>query len=244
MRTLLGHRLAPVTSQIGFLRLPLEDAGRALAQWRRGLYGDVDARPVAGPLPGLVRRLEPLTGGSRARELLLRTAAPDWTAYLDCSLTGTDADSVVGHLSRTLLCQGLVATAVPHTLDRAGRGRYGAVQFTLLGPLQTGFLNIVRSVSVAHDGSRWRFDADGTEQDFETPDRYTARRVRERFTSDMLAGYCAALGVRPFDEDFYGPDALLFTSPVPTAPDGKIMTIEQAQAFHGIDPDRDAQTPG
>ena len=246
MRTLLREALSPVTSQIGFLRLPLADVGQGLAAWSRSLYGDVSVDPLSGPLPRLVRHLEPLTGGSRARELLLATAGGEWTAYLSCNLSGSDPGPVVGHLCTALQCTGLTIDVVPHTQGRRGGtgGRYGAVQLTMFGPLRTDFLNQVRHISVAHDGSRWRFDASGTEQDFETPERYTARKVRERFTSDVLAEYCGALGLHPFDEHSYGPDALLLTSAVQTAPDGKVMSIEQAQQFFGIDPARDAQVPG
>lgn len=246
MKTLLSDRLAPVTSRIGYLRLPLQDAAEGLAAWRRRLYPRAETRPVRGSLPELVARLEPLTGGSRPRELLLATRSPEWTAYLDCSLAGTDADTAVGQLCLDLGCTGLTVTTVPHTVGTGleDPGRYGAVQMSLYGPLRTGFLNQVRTLSVAHNGSRWRFDADGTPQDFETPDAYARRRIRDRFTSDLLDRYCAALGVRPFDETFYGPDAVLVTSDAPAAPDGKVLRLPGAQAWFGIRPGAGDSVPG
>lgn len=246
MRTLLSDRLAPVTSSIGYLNVPLDTAAAGLLAWRRDLYRHADARPIQGPLPDLVQHLEPLTGGSRARELLVATRSPEWTAYLDCLLTGTDADTVVSQLCLNLGCKGVSVAAVPHTLGTGlePQGRYGAVQMTLYGPLRTSWLNQVRSISVAHDGSRWRFDADGTEQDFETPSLYTRRKIRERFTSDMLAEYCAALGIEPFDEEFYGPSAVLLTSDVPIAPGGKVLRLPEAQAWFGIRPGANEQVPG
>ncbi len=246
MKILLSDRLAPVTSRIGYLRLPLHDAAEGLAAWRRRLHHRAEARPVRGTLLELVAHLEPLTGGSRARELLLATGSPDWTAYLDCSLAGTDADTAVGQLCLDLAGTGLTVTAVPHTVGTGleDPGRYGAVRLSLYGPLRTGFLNQVRTVSVAHDGSRWRFDAKGTPQDFETPDAYTARKVCDRFTTGMLDQYCAALGVRPFDDTFYGPDAVLVTSDAPTAPDGKILRLPEAQAWFGIRPGAADRLPG
>ncbi|WP_205649263.1 hypothetical protein, partial [Schaalia canis] len=39
--------------------------------------------------------------------------------------------------------------------------------------------------------------------DFEDRGAYESRRVVDRFTPAMLVEYCAALGLRPFDEDFY-----------------------------------------
>lgn len=246
MRTLLSDRLAPVTSRIGYLRLPVQDAAAGLVDWRRRLYFRADTRPVRGSLLELVSQLPPLTGGSRLRELLLATRSPEWTAYLDCSLAGTDADTAVGQLCLDLGCNGLTVAAVLHTVGTGleDPGRYGAVQMSLYGPLRTGFLNQVRTISVAHDGSRWRFDSDGTPQDFETPEAYTRRRIRDRFTSDMLDQYCAALGVHPFDGAFYGPDAVLVTSDAPTAPDGKALTLQQAQAWFGIRPRASDNVPG
>lgn len=35
------------------------------------------------------------------------------------------------------------------------------------------------------DGSKWVFNADGTQQPFEETNAYRARRVRERFTSEI-----------------------------------------------------------
>ena len=246
MRTLLSDRLAPITSSIGYLNVPLDTAAAGLLAWRRGLYGRVHARPVEGPLPRLIHHLEPLTGGSRSRELLVATRSPEWTAFFDCLLTGTDADTAVGQLCLSLGCKGVSLATVPHTLGTGlePQGRYGAVQMTLYGPLRTDWLNRVRSISVAHDGSRWRFDADGTEQDFETPSAYTRRKIKDRFTSDMLAEYCAALGIEPFDEAFYGPAGVLVTSDVPTAPDGKVLRLTEAQAWFGIRPGASEQVPG
>ena len=82
--------------------------------------------------PGTARaaRLSaPLTGGSRARE---------WTAYLDCNLAGTDADTAVGQLHLDLGCTGVTVASVPHTVETGleDPGRYGAVQMSLYGPLR------------------------------------------------------------------------------------------------------------
>ncbi|MGH3368797.1 MAG: type II toxin-antitoxin system VapC family toxin [Nocardioidaceae bacterium] len=115
------------------------------------------------------------------------------------------------------------------TRSASSKGRMGAVQSELFGPLDTEFLNYVRTVSVDFDGSRWQFNATGTEQAFEEVDTYGARRVRDRFTSAMLERYCQALGTEVFEPGFYGPDAVLVESTVPMAPDGLVMTLQQVQ---------------
>lgn len=236
VKTLLEERFAPVTSSVGFLEVPFSEAVDGLAEWRRSLYPTVTSRPVVGGFPEVLRNLEPLTSGARPRELLVDHGS--WTAYFDNSLQGTDAVSAIGVLSRRLKCRGLAVEAVPHTIGLPGvkKGRAGAVQFTLFGPIKTGFLNYVRTVSVLFDGSRWVFNANGTEQAFEQVESYAARRVRDRFTSEMLERYCQELGVNVFDAAGYGRDAVLVESEVTMPKNGAVMTLREAQEWLEVDP--------
>ncbi|MEU4602973.1 hypothetical protein AB0F43_08350 [Kribbella sp. NPDC023972] len=246
MITLLSDQYAPTTSRFGFLEVPLEVAGEGLLAWRRQLHGRAKATPVGGSLPELLDRLPPLTGGVRPRELLVGTVGDRWTAYFDCGFQGTDAVSTVGYLSENLKCQGVALDSTPHTLGTSLEtpGRYGAVQFELFGPLQTDFLNYVRTISASHDGSRWRFDESGTVQAFEETDRYQARKVRDKFTSEMLAAYTAALGIHAFDENFYAGQGLLIETKVKVPRGGKSMSLEDTQKFWGIVPGAADRLPG
>jgi hypothetical protein len=194
----------------------------------------------------MLKRLPPLTGGVRPRELLVGTVGDCWTAYFDCAFQGSDPSSTVGHLSQALQCQGVTVSSAPHTVGTSLEtpGRYGGVQFELYGPLQTDFINYVRTISAAHDGDRWRFDADGTVQAFEQTDRYQARRIRDRFTSEMLAAYAAELGLRPFDEDFYSDRGVLIETRQKVPREGKVMSLHDTQHFWGIVPGVADQIPG
>jgi hypothetical protein len=245
MQTLLSERFAPTTSSIGFLRLGLAAAVGALAAWRRSHVASVSTEEVEAKFPQCLRLLEPLTGGVRPRELLVETS-DGWTAYFDCSLQGTDAVSTISYLSRSAGCQGLAIDVVPHTYGKTGvgEGRYGAVQFEMFGPLQTEFLNYVRTVSLAHDGSRWVFTASGTEQWFEELEAYQARRTRDRFNSEMLDRYCKALDLDVFNPAAYGPRAVLVHSKVEVPPDGKVMSIAEVQQWLGIVPGMADTLPG
>ncbi|WP_432889109.1 hypothetical protein ACQPYH_09460 [Kribbella sp. CA-245084] len=246
MITLLSDRYAPITSRFGFLELPLQAAGEGLLAWRQELYGRAKATPVGGSLGELLERLPPLTGGVRPRELLVGTAGDKWTAYFDCGFQGTDAVSAVGYLSENLKCHGLALDSTPHTLGTSLEepGRYGAVQFELFGPLPTDFLNYVRTISATHDGSRWRFDASGTVQPFEQPAQYEARKVRDKFTSEMLASYAAALGVRAFDEDFYAGQGLLIESRQKVPRKAESRSLADTQRYWGIVPGVADKIPG
>jgi len=215
--------------------------------WRRRLnrHRPVLVEEITDPFPECLRRLEPLTGGVRPRELLVE-ASKGWTAYFDCSLRGTDAVSTVGYLTEAAGCQGLSIRAVPHTLGQPGlsHGRMGAVQFEMFGPFKTDFLNYIRTVHASFDGSHWVFDAIGTPQDFEEIDAYQAPRVRDRFTSEMLERYCKALGLDVFNPQAYGPRAVLVHTQVDVPPTGKVMTLDEVQRWLEIVPEMVAKLPG
>ncbi|MET8147896.1 hypothetical protein ACIBSW_25085 [Actinoplanes sp. NPDC049668] len=186
----------------------------------------------------MIAMLAPLTTHARPRELLVQTANPDWTAYFDCGADGTDGVSFVGHLTRTLKCRGVIVSSIPHTFGTKLEqpGRLGAVQFELLGPEDTEFLNYVRTISVTHDGSRWQFEAGGTIQDFEDISHYSARRIKDRFTSDVLNQYCQALGLSPFDPVFYGAKGSLVEVEIVLSADALSLSLERAQQRIGVKP--------
>jgi hypothetical protein len=121
--------------------------------------------------------------------------------------------------------------AVPHTI-RKDKGRYGAVMFELYGPNQTDWLNYLRTIYAANDGGRWVFGQSGEPFPFEKLEQYQARRVRDRFTFDMLKEYLSHLGLHPFEENFYLPDgapAWLVEKTGPVLPTYKEFTLAQAR---------------
>jgi hypothetical protein len=87
------------------------------------------------------------------------------------------------------------------------------VQFELFADHPTDFLNYERTITVTKEATRWEFEADGTVQPFERTEKYKERRIKDRFTPEMLEEYCAALGIRLFDPAFYGPDGWLIEDP-------------------------------
>ncbi|WP_309891522.1 hypothetical protein [Archangium sp.] len=204
---LLEDRWAPVTSNMGFLEMDAERAARAFSSWQQGLLAPqgvtVEASPVMGPLEHVLSSLLPLTGGERRRHLFIPTRSP-WTAYVDNGWQGTDAANAMAYMARTLGCRGMRVGVVTHTL-REDRGRYGLVVLEVYGPRQTDWLNYLRTLHVAHDGGRWVFGQSGEPFPFERLEQYQARRVRDRFTFDMLEEYLHHLGLSPFEEDFYLP---------------------------------------
>jgi hypothetical protein len=226
---------APVSWAVGFLRAPLDLAAHGLLAWRREIYGSAESISLSGGLEDNVFSLEPLTGGVRPRELVVSTANPEWTALFDCGVQGGDPTTTIGYLARTLKVQGVVVVAIRDVPATAGHPQqFGARQLEMFAPIATEFLNYVRIISVVQDGGRWRFDADGTVQDFEDVEAYGRRRIAERFTDTMLADYAAALGLRPFDNEFFPGPSVLVRNPAVPPPGAHVLTLRDAQRRTGI----------
>jgi hypothetical protein len=243
VRTLLDEEFSPITKRIGFLKLPLEAAAAAMIDWRRRLTGYAASTALCGALPELFPALEPLTAAVAPRELLV--AAGEWTALFDCGFRGTDPVSPVGYFTETLSTWGLIASSCPHTYSPSRKGgRMGQVSFKLCGPELIDYSTAVRIVGVTYDSSRWVFQSYGELQPFEEPAAYEARRVRERFTSEMLERYCQAIGVDVFNPDFYGPEAVLVESDQPLPPQGFAVSLAVAQESLGIVPGAAVDLPG
>lgn len=230
---LLEDRWAPVTSTLGFLETRAEHTARVFTSWLSGLQDSrgtaVHMRPVSGSREQVLSALLPLTNAERRRYLFVPTHSP-WTAYIDNGWEGTDASSRMPHMARTLGCRGLRVVTVPHTL-RKDKGRYGAVMLDVFSPHQTG-PQYLRTIYASNDGGRWVFGQSGAPFPFEQLERYQARRVRDRFTFDMLKQYLHHLGLSPFDEHFYlppGEPAWLVEKTGPLYPHHKDFTLAQVR---------------
>jgi hypothetical protein len=139
----------------------------------------------------------------------------------------------MAYMARTLGCRGLRVVAVPHTYRKGRGGRYGAVMLTVYGPRETAWINTLRVVSASNDGGPWVFDQVGEPFPFEQVERYQERRVRDRFTFDMLKDYLRHLGLSPFEEDFYLPEgapAWLVEKTGTFTPKQRDYTLEEARA--------------
>lgn len=232
-----GDSFAPVTSAMGFLRAPLRVVAQGLAEWRQSIHGSVQVERLDGSLFVNVPVLEPLTSGIRPRELVVATQNSEWTALFDNGLQGGDPVSTVGYLASALGVQGVVVVSIPDVPEGLGRRpRYGARQLEMFAPTATDFLNYVRTISLTRDGSRWRFDANGAVQSFEDTEAYKRRRVVDRFSATMLVEYCAALGLRPFDPDFFPGPCILVRNPATPSQDALALSLRDAQEWLGVTP--------
>jgi hypothetical protein len=204
MSELFGGKFAPVTNTIGFLRYDSSQAAQCFFDWQEEIQAKrgvslVESK-VQGDLGSAIQRLLPLTSVERRRYLFIPTRS-NWTAFLDNGHLGTDVFAHLSYLAEKLACEAVRATYIPERRNN----QYPVVMFELYGPTRSDFLNYVRSVAVSSDGRNWAFAAAGEVQPFEEIQRYSSRKIRDRFTPEMLDNYLSKLDIRAFDPDFYLP---------------------------------------
>jgi len=235
MKTLLNDAYAPVTYQAGFLESSFASTLDALLKWQSEIGAEFDRQPrheeFVGSLESALARLEPLT--TPPTKVLLMETRSNWTVFFDNGLRVSDPESAVGHLCAVKPCRGIVVHCSPdrsEVTDRDALRIYGIVSFRMFATHQTAWLNQERAVVAMNDGGSWLFSTEGAEQGFEEPERYAARRIRDRLTDEMLERYCGALGIRLFDESFYGTKAAIITTVQRLAPGSPMMSLEDARS--------------
>lgn len=214
MRVLFGGPLAPLGWKVGFLRVPFADGLRATVEWRQSLAARFGQRLRVGErvefagkttLLETMRSLDPLQTPPK-KELLVATDG-EWTINLVNDHLGGDSVSWVGHLSRKLECEGIIAGHIPE-----GQYPFPSTSFELLGPKGAPPLRYVRTINAGkYDSGRWEFRTSGPPQSFEDTSQYSARRVRDRFDRALLIRYLAARGIEPDRPDLFRAAVLLET---------------------------------
>jgi hypothetical protein len=206
---LLDNRLAPLTFSWGFVESPLPAVADFVRSWHQRNFRHVHTESVHATIEDALRKLEPLV--EPRAELLLSTES-GWTAYFGNGRRGGGASAAVGYICRELGCRGVAVSSIPNTLvneKKDTKGIYGAVTFVLLAPDKREFLNYERAIAALNDGGSWAFRSTGELLPFEQVSRYSAKRIVDRLTSEMLEEYCASFGIRLFDPAFYGPSGTL-----------------------------------
>jgi hypothetical protein len=210
MHSLLNNEFAPLTFRFGFIETSFPALCDAFTQWHKNLdekFGLLtEFKTFVAPLSSAFSTLEPLTT-PLDRYLLVETRS-NWTAIFANGLRGNDVGSPVSYLPSILKCRGLEVGHAPdlsHTHGINAIRKWGHTLFALYGPEKTDWLNRIRYLSVWNDVGGWEFSSEGEVQSFEEPKQYNARKIKDRFSPDMLEQYCRALGIELNDNEFYGP---------------------------------------
>jgi hypothetical protein len=229
MKKILGGKFLPVTKRVGFLEAPFDSLVDVIATWFSKVRTPTATDRFEAGLPEALMRLEPLN----IPKILLVGTKSSWVAVFHPSAS---PDSTVHYMATTLPSRGVVVDCVEDTYNpKTGEGQPGGVQFSYSeGPARTTVEAEKRTISATNQCERWEWHEYGARFPFERPERYQARRIRDRFTDEMLEEYCAALGIQLFDENFYGPRCALihYTQPYPA--DYPLDTYEIVQTRGGV----------
>ncbi len=234
MRTLFHDDFYPATKRIGFLRSSPESIVRAYSDWYAQLGNSFEVTSYDAPLRQVMPRLEPLVS-NHTRTIVATTRNTEWSAILDNFAPGGDPVSAIAVLSKALQTDGLLVGYSPDEREEPGisLGRLGARVFTYTAfdpDNERPIAPPTRSIYLARQsGSKWLFEAKGEPLSFENLDAYKQRRVKDRFTPEMLEQYCHELGIDPFDEDFYPGPCYLVEKHVDPSALGTITTFEEQQ---------------
>ena len=190
---------APVTQDFGLIQAPVELVVERLQTWHAGVGTRYRTQRCTGTLEVCFQALLPLTQ-AKTRRLFLATRA-GWTACFQNGIDGSDPFPAMSYLARALEVDAMRICRTPP------QAPWPAIIWEVYAPEQQGGLPPLgyrRALGVSNDGGRWTFDNSGSLYPFEDPARYSAGRVRDRFTSAVLAEYLAVgFGLRPFDDADY-----------------------------------------
>lgn len=228
MLTLLNEEFFPVTGQFGVVRAPAEDLVDAAGQelcWRLpggSTAASVEVSEVSGSLQ------EILSAFGRSEKILweptsvLVVECGSWSAWFENSPASHKTWKPMGPREFLGVTVGSIfakETSARSPLERlmAKGGRQGRVHFHVNPSEHDGGCHARRLVEARYAAGSWVWTESGGCLPFEDTTRYGHEVIRQRLTSLMLNEYCNELGIRPFDEDFYGSRGLIVRAPGATS---------------------------
>lgn len=187
----------PVTSDFGLIQAPLE---RLLAEsegWHQSIGTTYLRTEVTSSLDDALTSLLPLAE-SKMRRLFVATKS-DWIACFQNGIQGSDPFPAMSYLARQMRVLAMRVCCTPE------HETYPATAWEVYAPEALGGdtpLGYRRSIAAMDDGGRWIFEESGLRYPFEQVERYSVRRIRDRFTGEMLRDYLRHFGVELFTDEF------------------------------------------
>lgn len=205
------EEFSPTTLTMGFVEGPIHQVARAWEQWL-ALKGWQYERSACRGIRGALQAFAPLSWPPDKEAFIATQGA--WTAYVNNAALYRTEPAPIGELALRCGCRSVEISMIPHAYKAKEKtGVPGLATFVLYGPEMSEWTNVRRSVNLAFDNG-WKFTTIGAPLDFENTERYSAKKTRDRFDANEVLRMCEALGIRPYDESFYAPEALVYQYPV------------------------------
>ncbi|VEI13428.1 hypothetical protein [Trueperella bialowiezensis] len=218
--TLFGNRFYPVTEGIGFIAAGVNELADSFETWRRTWDGGgEEGRFFHGDFEQLLASMEPL---DRSQTAFVQTANPQWTAvFSNDSTAGQGSDGSVA--AKRLRCD-YVQASIGFASENPATG-FGAKAGWLFYYTMPSFpYGVNMYVQVSDQGNhrvKWQFDHSAAFMPFEDLASYEKRRIVDRFSPQMVIDYCRAVGIDPYNEEFYS---------------GPIFVVENSAAKKNVEP--------
>lgn len=180
----------PVTHDFGLIQASMPRLLSEFETWQSSIGIEYLRTQVSSSLADAFDSLSPLSN-SQMRRLFVETRS-DWVACFQNGIQGSDPFPAMSYLAKQM---DVIAMRVCNTPSDAA---YPAVIWEVYTPEVLGGsppLGYRRTIAALNDGGRWVFEESGERFPFEEVERYSSRRKRDRFTSEMLARYLHHFGI-------------------------------------------------
>jgi hypothetical protein len=189
--------LSYVRRSIGLVQADSRTAAGAFSTWLNEILEPagirMESREVRGDLSTILPNLLPID--SPLTKSLFIPSKGTWTVLFENGPFGADAGHV--HvLAERLKSAAMSIVAMPVSNPN---NYYGAVIWEVCN----GDGTFRRTLYAMDDGGRWDFYSAGDPFEFEDLARYSATRIRDRFTIQMLEEYLAHMEIFPLRDDWF-----------------------------------------
>ena len=176
------------------------------SNWKVGPEGIKDEPRLSTSLRSTLEHLDPLVDfHPPLRFVFVPTCAKwtvVWTNAADCNAWVDSAERMTAALKTRAVYFRRQAHTLRKSTEGGRTGRGGGFTFMLT-------CNGVRErlVGTGFNAGRWEFFEQGKPLPFEDVSRYRATLKARRFDAELLDNALNAMGLRPFDDDFFAVDA-------------------------------------
>ncbi|MDR0611328.1 MAG: hypothetical protein LBG58_14560 [Planctomycetaceae bacterium] len=211
----------PTTNSWGFIKCNQNSVVDIYREW------NVNLKDIVNGIGGVRDVLEWIDPINYTKAAFLETQS-EWIAVFENR--GIESN-IIGYLSEKLHCLGVRVCICEHTYTGGLTGQCGALQMEIFSFNFTENKNREKAIRAVYlqidDNDKWIFGESGDPLPFEDTAIYKKRRIKERFTEELLISYCEKLGIRLLDEDFYGGCYSIFYSQYYDALQKEQITYDQ-----------------
>jgi hypothetical protein len=220
-------KYAPVTTKFTVLRTGLDRVYNFWIEWHRRNWEvngfKLEIQHFEGALSNKLDAMLPLDN----KQILLTETKDGRLAIFENSSVGsgsTDANYLANSFKLEKINFTFVHDGMAGKLKRIGSTQFYWVDYD--SEVVNGWRYTRSRYIAAHKESRWEWDEHGTPFPWEETEAYSAKRIKDRLTPEMVERYAKHMGIDLFDPDYYsGRGVIVRLGPPPAADDPAMALI-------------------